>query len=383
MRKFFNAAIFLSISVYSIHYFYNKNEHFKNFVTEKIEQIRSFSEEDSLVINDLTKPKPKSNFQRTEKKLQLEKFYKLDLYAKNTPEKYEEDVEILAKYLIEPAKTDLEKIRILFSWVVTHVEYDDYAYNSGVYPNYSAENVLYRKKAICEGYCNLLKALCDEAGLEAEKIIGYAKGYGYKVGHKFKETNHAWNVVKIDGIWRLFDATWASGYADNLNGKLVSKERFDSFWFDVNPNAYIFSHFPEEQKWQLTNNPITLSQFEAMPFLNTAFFKLGYNAEQIYNDAVTGKVKEFLETFETNFPLNASLLPYTLNLPKNEIIKFEIHSDYAEQMAVIDGVAWHQFTKTNNVFTLNYMPKGNTLSIAQKVNDYDKEYSLILKYKIK
>ncbi len=383
MRKVFNAAIFLTIFAYSIHYFYNKNEHFKNFVTEKIEQVKSFTVEDSLALNDQTKPKPKTNIQKVAKKIPPDEFYKLDLYAKNTPEKYEEDEETLAKYLIEPAKTDLEKVRVLFSWITSHVEYDDYAYNSGVYPEYSAENVIYRKKAICEGYSNLLKALCDEAGLESEKVIGYAKGYGYKVGHKFKETDHAWNVVKIDGNWRLFDATWASGYADNLNGKLVSKKRFDAYWFDVNPKAFIFSHFPEVSKWQLTNNQISLGQFEAMPFVNGAFFKLGFNEEQIYNDAVTGKVNDFLETYELDFPLEASLLPYTKYLTKNETVKFEIHSDYAVEIAIIDGSAWHQFTKTNNVFTLTYAPKGNTLSINQKINDFDKEFSTILKYKIK
>ena len=91
-------------------------------------------------------------------------FSVLDEYARKTPQQYEVGLTTLASYLIKPAKTDLEKARVLFTWVATHVRYDDAAYNSGNYPDYTAEFVLKNKRAVCEGYSNVLMALCDEAG---------------------------------------------------------------------------------------------------------------------------------------------------------------------------------------------------------------------------
>ena len=61
------------------------------------------------------------------------------------------------------------------------------------------------------------------------------------MGDKFKDTDHAWNVIKVDNKWLLFDVTWASGYAENKNGKLVSTSEFEPYWFNVHPNASVIS----------------------------------------------------------------------------------------------------------------------------------------------
>jgi transglutaminase/protease-like cytokinesis protein 3 len=316
------------------------------------------------------------------KVLKPDEFHTLDEYAKKAPKQYEADIPTLAQYLIKPATTDIEKVRVLFTWVATHVKYDDKAFNSGDYPDYSAENVLLNKRAVCEGYSNILKALCEAAGLEAEKVSGYAKGYGYKVGDKFTDTDHAWNVIKVDNKWRLFDATWASGFGTNKKGRLVSTSRFDPYWFNVNPKAFIFTHLPQQPKWQLTGGSLTLAQYEALPYINIDFFKLGFNPDKIYSDAVLGKVKEFVEAYALEFPTNASLLPYSQSVSRDNEITLQIQSDYAEEIALIDGKTWHYFTKDNNTFTLSHKPTGKQLEICVKINWYDKSFKTIIKYNV-
>ncbi|MBV5302806.1 MAG: hypothetical protein JZU70_01175, partial [Chlorobium sp.] len=55
------------------------------------------------------------------------------------------------------------------------------------------------QKACCDGYSSLLQEVGAIAGLEIEKVEGYAKGYGYAVGVMTGGANHAWNVVNLDG----------------------------------------------------------------------------------------------------------------------------------------------------------------------------------------
>ncbi|MBK8192659.1 MAG: hypothetical protein IPK76_05510 [Lewinellaceae bacterium] len=88
-------------------------------------------------------------------------------------------------------------------WLAENIEYDDESYNSGSDGDNSAEGVLSNKKAVCEGFSNLFLALGERMGLEIEKVVGYAKGYGYSPGMKFKETDHAWNIIKINENWRI------------------------------------------------------------------------------------------------------------------------------------------------------------------------------------
>src|SRR4029079_3730822 len=143
-------------------------------------------------------------------------------------------VDSLAKKLTASYQTELEKARAIFSWIAQHISYNTGIYNVGrgyrsvkyVYDpadtvssksaiEQTAERVLRRRIAVCDGYAKLFKTLCDYAGIQSEVILGYGKCYLEK-DEKFR-TNHTWNSVRIDSVWYLLDVTWASGYVTFAN----------------------------------------------------------------------------------------------------------------------------------------------------------------------
>src|SRR6188474_1727586 len=110
------------------------------------------------------------------KTIKPDQYAYLDKYAKETPEKYSHDNVALAKYLAKPAKSDLEKARLIYSWIATHIRYDDEGFNSGEFKDESADSVLTRRTAVCDGFSSLFQELGLLMGLQVEKISGYAKG---------------------------------------------------------------------------------------------------------------------------------------------------------------------------------------------------------------
>ena len=267
------AAVFVILIALSIgtYYTYRTDKTFESFVNSFL-QKPSDAPVDTVKTSNLpsqqVKPDKKSyRPKRIKQKIERDKYYKLDSFARNVPKEYEKDIETLVNYLITPAKSEMEKARVLFTWVATHVHYDDDAFNSGNITASTAEKVLLTKKAVCDGYSTLLYELCVEAGLEAEKVSGFAKGYGYTKDEEFKEPDHAWNIIKIENQWKLFDSTWASGYGMNVNGKMVSVDEFDPYWFDLNPKEFIYTHFPEDPKWQLLQDTLTMEKFKALPYI--------------------------------------------------------------------------------------------------------------------
>ena len=104
----------------------------------------------------------------------------------------------------------------------------------------------------------------------------------YEPGMKFKSkgnisTNnfrHSWNAVKIYDHWYLMDCDWSARF-------YVSKEltmqnlrySFNTFYFLTEPSRFIFTHFPDNPKWQLIDTPITLDEYEQLPFVKSFFFK--------------------------------------------------------------------------------------------------------------
>jgi transglutaminase/protease-like cytokinesis protein 3 len=113
---------------------------------------------------------------------------------------------------------------------------------------------------------------------KADDVVKFAKsklGCGYVwsgYGQKLTETDHEYNLVKIDGNWYAIDATWGAGH---IVGKSYVKE-FNEFYFLTNPELLIKSHFPEEEKWQLTKKRYTLADFERWPLVYDNFYKYGF-----------------------------------------------------------------------------------------------------------
>jgi hypothetical protein len=204
-------------------------------------------------------------------------FVQIDRHADNAPEYAEKSVQSLSRYLVGPARSDEEKARAIFRWITRNITYDTRSYFTGTAKPSSPNSVLQNKTAVCEGFSGLFKTLGREAGLEIETIGGYAKGYASSVGERFSgPPNHAWNAVKINGRWRLMDATWGAGYMDE-NGRYVRS--FNDYFFFTPPEKLIYTHFPENPEWQLLPEKVTLDEFEKMAFLRPGFFQNGLELE--------------------------------------------------------------------------------------------------------
>ena len=201
-------------------------------------------------------------------------FAEIDAYADAAPASAERSVTTLAAYLAGGGRDDLTRTRAVYRWVTRHIDYDAAGFRSGNYGDLSAEGVLRRRVAVCDGYTNLVKALGTAMGLQVEIVSGWSKGYGYNSGERFSgRTNHSWNAVRVDGRWRLMDATWGSGY---LDGNMRFVQMFQEHYFLTAPDAFVFDHFPADPSWQLADRPISMAEFTDLVYLRPMFFQGGF-----------------------------------------------------------------------------------------------------------
>lgn len=213
-------------------------------------------------------------------------------------------VDSLSKKLTAPYQTDLEKTRAIFSWIAQHI-----AYNTGIFnlqrgyhavkyvfdpydtvssksaTEQTAEKILRRRVAVCDGYAKLFKTLCDYAGVESEVILGYGKNYLEK-DDRFR-TNHTWNAVRIDSTWYLLDVTWASGFVTYSNGFV---QHFDDSYFLTPPQQFISDHYPENLKWTLLEHTPALREFHFSPFKYKSFVKYGIASASPSNGTIDAAI---------------------------------------------------------------------------------------------
>lgn len=196
-----------------------------------------------------------------------------DRRAIEAPEAETTSVRALAAYLTDGLGSDEEKVRAIFRWMTDHIRYDLEGFRASDYGDPTPDEVLKKRSAVCEGYSGLFESLVHAAGFEVAVINGFAKGLGFSAGDAVPAgSNHAWNAVKVKGEWKLLDCTWGAG-ALNDQGEYV--RGFEPFYFFTPPEQFIYSHFPNDPKWQLLPKPISRTAFERLPRVKPAFFLCG------------------------------------------------------------------------------------------------------------
>lgn len=313
-------------------------------------------------------------------------FTAIDSFAQNAPNGVDRDTATVAEYLLKGCHNDMEKARAVFSWIANNIKYDDNAYNTGKYGNMSANGVIKRRHAVCEGYANLYKALANAMGLEAERIDGWAKAYGYRPGQKLTGTNpnHAWNAVKVNGEWILLDATWGSGTSVGGRGQLNSKRLFSPYWFNVNPYDFLFMHYPQNDKWLLVPQSLTLKQYEDMPFLEAGFFQLGFSGRDIF-DKVMSKTspKLFPQAYPSKYHITLLNFPVDgVMAPAPEVTFSLTCSDDLDIVIVNDPRTFSRMERSGNTYSVKMPVKRGELKVCVK-RGKSHDYDDLIVYKVK
>lgn len=101
-------------------------------------------------------------------------------------------------------KTDYEKIKAIYDYICDHVVYDnDHLSDPGYNLQYTAYAALLQGTSVCQGYSSLFYRMALEAGVDNRVIIGQSQGQ-----------HHAWNIVKLDGVYYNVDSTWDAVMGD-------------------------------------------------------------------------------------------------------------------------------------------------------------------------
>ena len=130
--------------------------------------------------------------------------------------KTERDPQLLVATLTKNKSSEQEKFNAIYAWVATNISYSyrQYYSPSGTF-SLPTKYILKTKHAVCLGYANLMDTLCGIAGITNTSVYGYAKDpLIFDVNDSIYTSNHAWNAVKLDGLWYLYDITWSTGTSE-------------------------------------------------------------------------------------------------------------------------------------------------------------------------
>lgn len=192
-------------------------------------------------------------------------YYKFSFTSEylTTAEDEEEVDELLRgiyKDLNLAGKSDVEKVRLIYDYITTHVRYDfDHLNDVSYFPQFTARACLVDGKAVCKGFSLLLYRMLKDQGIDCRVIMGNAVSADQVSG------SHAWNIVKLADAYFFLDSTWDEGgyhyyylygsgdHDDHQMDDVFLTEAFAAKYpiSDVDYETYIAQHPQFPTGWQV------------------------------------------------------------------------------------------------------------------------------------
>lgn len=168
-----------------------------------------------------------------------------------------------------------ELAKFYYYWIGSNIKYDRELLNkkktitNKEFWKTQDEEVVYNsRKGVCAGYAKLYSWFLEWSDIETIVISGHIRDErNHYVDIDANDFRHAWNAIKLNEKWILVDTTW--GTSNNY--------KISDFYFDIKPEFSIISHFPEDEKWQLLEKPLSLDEFNNSKFINTIWFFKGFS----------------------------------------------------------------------------------------------------------
>ncbi|MDR2601808.1 MAG: hypothetical protein LBC53_05075 [Spirochaetaceae bacterium] len=195
-----------------------------------------------------------------------------------------EYIQLVGFHIKSNSKNDFERVKRAHDFVIDYLTFDVKSYRAsvrGFFPKspkqQDALSVVRTGIALGEGYVNLFKALCDAMDLQNEIVKGYARGVFFnplakKESITQKKGAHQWLIVQIDECWYIVDVFWDAGYVVGTKS-LFFENKYSTEYLFVNPQQFVYTHFPYNMNQQLMEYLIQPEDFVQLPFQRPAYFE--------------------------------------------------------------------------------------------------------------
>lgn len=125
------------------------------------------------------------------------------------------------------AKTDFDKVKAVNDYIVSNTSYGGIGDD-----RHTAYGLMQKKIAVCQGYALATYKMLTKLNIPVRYVVG-----------KSKNQDHAWNKVKISGVWYNLDTTW--------NDPVPNSET------EINYNYFLVSdkQLKKTHTWKTANYP--------------------------------------------------------------------------------------------------------------------------------
>ncbi|EAW14766.1 putative SH3 domain protein (Cyk3) [Aspergillus clavatus NRRL 1] len=175
-------------------------------------------------------------------------------------------------YVCRPYKSDVQRLRAIFTWVSEKIAWDEPVEEIGV----DLKRILQTRRGSPQEVAFLVKEMCTAVGLHADVVQGFLKSPGELFElDSLSRPNHWWNAVLVDGEWRIIDCSLASPTNPMRNQFVTTNSAAaESWYFLARPLEICYTHVPLYPEEQHICPPVSPDVLLALPAACPPYFKM-------------------------------------------------------------------------------------------------------------
>ncbi|WP_242951814.1 Ig-like domain-containing protein [Clostridium acetobutylicum] len=148
--------------------------------------------------------------------------------------------------IVQPGMTQVQKELAIHDYIVTNTQYETAVFTSDNVSDdiYTAYGALINHRAVCQGYAEAFKMMCNLVGIPTDIIEDF-------------KLDHAWNIVKLDdGNYYQVDTTWDDPVYGDDTSLSISHE-----YFNLSDRQMFADHTIDKDKWHYPKAAVDNSEF--------------------------------------------------------------------------------------------------------------------------
>ncbi len=275
-----------------------------------------------------------------------------------------------ARQITAGCSSKYEQAKAIYRWLCDNISYDT---SRSIY---TADECWDKRRGVCQAYSELFYRLAEPIGLRSVIVRGIAKSLNSPA------EGHAWifAIVEEPNTGIIIDPTWGAGSVD---GSVFIRSDNDDSWFHVDPYWMIFTHFPDDPVYQFLPQPISRSQFDALPDIKPTWGEYGFDAKTIYNRCMSGDTDLPCIYVSGAGKLRIVEMPMQKELRIGENYRFAVQKLQKCNIALIDDIAMYgDWQLQGNTYYIDYMP-ATTGKVHLGFNQTGgNEYSSVVVYEV-
>ena len=283
----------------------------------------------------------------------------------------------LVERLTSAAKNDRERAWLIYRWITGNFIHDaQAAVKIGNPARHSIDDLIRHRRGSCEVFAHVTNTLLTLAGLKSKVVVGHANT-GQQSASAKGSANHVWNMVWIEGQWRLMDTTWGSGFVDESG---FTRQQSDLFFLMPDAQADLLYRERTDKGGSSRGGGADPRPFRNVPPDAAYASFVGFDTKKVVE--VAGNGRRVVETFDLangSFAVLDAPTSYALNSGDQ---RFVLRSDQFEKLAVVQGRNWTHFQRAGGRFVLDLKALRGELIVMGK-RPGQAEYEALLGYYVR